>query len=201
MPGLIISLSLSLALALSLSLALSRSRSRSHSLAFSLSRSLYMKRETNLSLPGSEIHHTACSSLLLLKNSCGKLHCQKGFNSILFSYEVFIPGNMFCFSQSCNGNVYTTRSYQCYEKNVDIFVATFCTNNRFRRISLRAGLKISSSASLGLTARLFARLAWWVCGADPSTLEGARARAHRIGAAPTHRRPFVGVSQIRTWSH
>ena len=115
-PGLIISLSLSLALALSLSLALSRSRSRSHSLAFSLSRSLYMKRETNLSLPGSEIHHTACSSLLLLKNSCGKLHCQKGFNSILFSYEVFIPGNMFCFSQSCNGNVYTTRSYQCYEK-------------------------------------------------------------------------------------
>ena len=44
----------------------------------------YMKRELNRNLPGNEVYHTACSLLVIFKNSCRELHCQKSFSLILF---------------------------------------------------------------------------------------------------------------------
>jgi hypothetical protein len=41
-----------------------------------------------LKLSGDEVYYTACSLLVVLKNSCGKLHCEKGFNLIPFSFEI-----------------------------------------------------------------------------------------------------------------
>jgi len=41
-----------------------------------------------LNLSGNEVHYSACSLLLTLKNSCSKVHCQKGINLIFFSYEI-----------------------------------------------------------------------------------------------------------------
>ena len=35
-------------------------------------------------LSGNEVYYTAFSSLVILKNSRGEFHCQKGFNSTLF---------------------------------------------------------------------------------------------------------------------
>ena len=46
-----------------------------------------LERESNSSLPGNEVYYTACSLLVIFKNSCIELYCQKGFNSILFLYE------------------------------------------------------------------------------------------------------------------
>ena len=46
-----------------------------------------MKRESNSNLSVSEVYSTACALLVILKNSCGKRHCQKGFDLILFSYR------------------------------------------------------------------------------------------------------------------
>ena len=36
------------------------------------------KRELNSSLSGNEVYHAACPLLAILKNSCSKLHSQKG---------------------------------------------------------------------------------------------------------------------------
>ena len=49
-------------------------------------RQCYMKRELNQNLSGNKIYYTACSLLVILNNSCSKIHCQKGFNLILTSY-------------------------------------------------------------------------------------------------------------------
>ena len=40
------------------------------------------------SLPGSEVDYTACSSPVILKNSCSKLHCQKVLNQKPFAYKI-----------------------------------------------------------------------------------------------------------------
>ena len=48
----------------------------------------YMNRESNRNLSGDEIYYAACSFLVTLKNSCSKLYCQKGFNSVPFSYKI-----------------------------------------------------------------------------------------------------------------
>ena len=42
----------------------------------------------NLKLSGDQVYHAACSLLVILKNSCGKFHCQKGFNLIHLSYRM-----------------------------------------------------------------------------------------------------------------
>ena len=47
-----------------------------------------MKRESNENLSGNEVYYTACSLLVTLKNSCSKLHCDQGLNSIIFSYKI-----------------------------------------------------------------------------------------------------------------
>ena len=47
--------------------------------------------ETCFLKTGNEVHCTACSLLVILKNSCSKLHCQKGFDAILFSYQIATP--------------------------------------------------------------------------------------------------------------
>ena len=36
----------------------------------------YVERELSMKLFGNEVYHTACSLLVILKNSCIKLHCQ-----------------------------------------------------------------------------------------------------------------------------
>ena len=41
-----------------------------------------------LKLSGNEVYYTACSLLVISKKSSSKLHCQKGFNFILFSYKI-----------------------------------------------------------------------------------------------------------------
>ena len=46
------------------------------------------KRELNQNLSGNEGCYTACSLLVMLKNSCGILHRPKDFDLILFSYKV-----------------------------------------------------------------------------------------------------------------
>ena len=38
--------------------------------------------------PGNKVDYTACSLLAILKHLCSKLHCQKGFNLVLFSYNI-----------------------------------------------------------------------------------------------------------------
>ena len=49
----------------------------------------FTERELDSDLFGNEVDHTACSSLVLviLKNSCSKLHCQESFNLIPSSYK------------------------------------------------------------------------------------------------------------------
>ena len=47
-----------------------------------------MRRELNENLSGNDVYHKVCSLLVNLKNSCSKLHYQKGFNPILFSYKI-----------------------------------------------------------------------------------------------------------------
>ena len=47
-----------------------------------------MKRESISNLSGHEAYYTACSLLVISKNSCSRFHCQKGFNSILFPYQI-----------------------------------------------------------------------------------------------------------------
>ena len=42
------------------------------------------QRELNKNLSGNGVYYTACSLLVILSNSCGKLHRQKGFDLILF---------------------------------------------------------------------------------------------------------------------
>ena len=39
-------------------------------------------------LSGDEVYYTACSLLVISRNSCSKLHRQHGFNLIIFSYKV-----------------------------------------------------------------------------------------------------------------
>jgi len=46
-----------------------------------------MKGELDQNLSGNEVYYTACSFLVIFKNSCCKLHCQKGFNLFLFAYK------------------------------------------------------------------------------------------------------------------
>ena len=53
----------------------------------SRTRRLYMKRKLNRNLSGNEVYYTASSSLVILNDSCSKLHCRKGFNLILVSYK------------------------------------------------------------------------------------------------------------------
>ena len=48
----------------------------------------YIRGELNENLAGNEVYHTACSLLVISKNSCRQLDCHKGFNSILFSYKI-----------------------------------------------------------------------------------------------------------------
>jgi hypothetical protein len=36
-----------------------------------------MKRESNQNFSGNEVYYTACSLLVISKNSCSKLHCEK----------------------------------------------------------------------------------------------------------------------------
>ena len=48
----------------------------------------YMKRELDSNLSGNEVYYTASSLPVISENSCGKLHCQKGFDWILFACEI-----------------------------------------------------------------------------------------------------------------
>ena len=41
-----------------------------------------------LKFSGSEVDYTACYLLVISQNLCSKLHCQKGFNLIIFSNEL-----------------------------------------------------------------------------------------------------------------
>ena len=47
-----------------------------------------MKRDLNLNLYGNEIYYTNYLILLVKNMLCSKILCQKGFNSILFSYKI-----------------------------------------------------------------------------------------------------------------
>ena len=47
-----------------------------------------MKRESIQNPFGNEVYCTACSLLVISESSCGKLHRQKGFNLIPFSYKI-----------------------------------------------------------------------------------------------------------------
>ena len=47
-----------------------------------------MKRKSIPNLSGHEAYCTACSLLVILKNSCCRFHCQRGINYILFSYQI-----------------------------------------------------------------------------------------------------------------
>ena len=49
-----------------------------------------MKRLLRLNLACNDVYYTACSLLVTLQNSCSKLHCQKGFSLILFSYKIIV---------------------------------------------------------------------------------------------------------------
>jgi hypothetical protein len=51
-----------------------------------------MERELNSNLSGNEFYFKACSLLVMLKNSCSKLHCQKGFDLVPFSYKIVLQG-------------------------------------------------------------------------------------------------------------
>ena len=46
------------------------------------------KRFSTWKLSGDEVYYTSCYFLVLLKHSCGKLRCHKGFDVILFSYKI-----------------------------------------------------------------------------------------------------------------
>ena len=48
----------------------------------------YMKRELNQNLSGNEVYDTAFSLLVILKNSCSKLHRQKSFDLLLLSSKI-----------------------------------------------------------------------------------------------------------------
>ena len=47
----------------------------------------YMKRELNQNLSGNDVYYAACS-LVILRNSLSKLHCQKGFDLIPLSCKI-----------------------------------------------------------------------------------------------------------------
>ena len=47
-----------------------------------------MERGLNQNLSGNGDYYTACSLLVILKNLRSKLHFQKDFNSIAFSYKI-----------------------------------------------------------------------------------------------------------------
>ena len=49
---------------------------------------VYMKRDINQNVSGNDSHYTAGSSLVALKKSCSKLHCQKRFNLILLPCKI-----------------------------------------------------------------------------------------------------------------
>ena len=46
------------------------------------------EKKSNENISCNEVYYTACSLLVILKNSCSKVHCQKGFNLIFYSYEI-----------------------------------------------------------------------------------------------------------------
>jgi len=50
----------------------------------------YVKKDLNLNLSGNRIYCTACFFLVISKNSCSKLHGQRGFNLIIFSYRTWL---------------------------------------------------------------------------------------------------------------
>jgi len=50
-------------------------------------RILYEK-EIKLNLSGNEVYYTAFPLPVILKNSCGEIHCQNGFDLIIFSYMI-----------------------------------------------------------------------------------------------------------------
>ena len=54
---------------------------------FAIAQVLYRKR-IELDLSSDEFFYTACSLPVILKNSCGKLHCPRGLNSIIFSFKM-----------------------------------------------------------------------------------------------------------------
>ena len=49
-----------------------------------------MKRKLNKNLSGNAVYYTACSLLVISKNSCSKLHCQKGLDLVLFSHRITV---------------------------------------------------------------------------------------------------------------
>jgi hypothetical protein len=49
---------------------------------------LTWKRRLNQNLFGDEVYYTASSLIVILQNSCGELHCQKGFDLILFANKI-----------------------------------------------------------------------------------------------------------------
>ena len=63
-------------------------RGPSHPQSFCLPCRVHMKRSLHLDFSGNAVFYAACSLPVILKNSCSKLHYQKGFNSILVSYEI-----------------------------------------------------------------------------------------------------------------
>ena len=48
-----------------------------------------MKEVLNQNLSGNEVYYTAYSLLVILKNFCSTLHCQKVFDLIPFSYKIW----------------------------------------------------------------------------------------------------------------
>jgi hypothetical protein len=48
----------------------------------------HMKQKLDFNLSGDEVYHTACSLLVMCKNSCGKLHRQKRFDLVIFLYHI-----------------------------------------------------------------------------------------------------------------
>ena len=51
-------------------------------------RKSFFKGDSNQKKSGDEVYHTACSLIVALHNLYSKLHCQKYFDSILFSYKI-----------------------------------------------------------------------------------------------------------------
>ena len=62
--------------------------------------------ELDQNLYGNKVYCTACFFLAKLKNSYGKLHCQKGFDSIPFSHKIRQP----CASNELWSMPWNTRS-------------------------------------------------------------------------------------------
>jgi len=46
------------------------------------------EKQIKSKISGNEVYYAACFLLVILKNSCSKLHSQTGFNVILFSYQI-----------------------------------------------------------------------------------------------------------------